>query len=377
MQEKTITKRAGLGMLIILGIIIIAFVIIIAMCVLSSKDTIENFYDENGNVLVGSIAEKSYVRINDVEQGMIIRGKNKDNPVILFLHGGPGMPQYFLNESYPTELENNFTVCWWEQRGAGMSYSNSLNAGEITNEQMILDVIAVSNYLRERFDKDKIYLLAHSGGTFYGIQAASRVPELYHAYIGMAQMANARESEIAAYNYMRNYYLEQGNTSMVKKFDKYKVNGTDEEFFDYMTSMLRDNTMHKLGIGTARRMNSVFKGIFLPVMSCKAYTIKEKLNIWKGKTFLRTQTGLVRDVAGINISEMITSLELPVYFMSGVYDYTVNYSITKKYYETLQATQKGFYSFENSAHSPLWEEPEKFIAIMNTDVINAEFTLAD
>jgi pimeloyl-ACP methyl ester carboxylesterase len=258
-----------------------------------------------------------------------------------------------------------------------MSYSNSLNAGEITNEQMILDIIAVSNYLRERFDKDKIYLLAHSGGTFYGIQAASRSPELYHAYIGMAQMANTRESEIAAYNYMRSYYLEQNNKPMVKKIDKYKVSGTDEEFFEYMTSMLRDNTMHKLGIGTARRMNSVFKGIFLPVMNCKAYTIKEKLNIWKGKTFLRTQTGLVRDVAEINISEMITSLELPVFFMSGIYDYTVNYSITKNYYETLQATQKGFYSFENSAHSPLWEEPEKFIAIMNTDVIKAEFNLAD
>lgn len=370
-------KRIGLFMVILLGIIILAFIVIFIMFAIRSKGKIEKFYDGNGSIVEGSIAEKILVRINEVEQGMIIRSKNINNPVILFLHGGPGMPQYFLNEIYPTELENNYTVCWWEQRGAGLSYSKSLNADEITNEQMILDIIAVTNYLRIRFNKDKIYLLAHSGGTYYGIQTASRAPELFYAYIGMSQIVNTRESEIIAYNYMRNYYVEKNNMSMVKKFDKYNVNGTDEEFYNYMVSMLRDDTMHKLGIGTARQINSVFSGIFLPVMGCKAYTMQEKINIWKGKSFLKNHTNLVKDVTKSNYTKTITSLELPVYFISGRYDYTVNYDISKGYYENLQATSKGFYSFNNSAHSPLWEEPEKFIKIMNTDVLNGEYTLAD
>lgn len=372
-----IKKRVGIFMLILLSMVIFCFTIVFIMFSIKSKGEIEKFYNDNGSIVKESIAEKITVNINEVEQGMIIRGKNINNPVILFLHGGPGMPQYFLNEEYPTELENNYTVCWWEQRGAGLSYSKSLNAEKITNEQMIFDIIEVTNYLRDRFNKDKIYLLAHSGGTYYGIQTASRAPELFHAYIGMSQIVNTYESEVIAYNYMRNYYVEKDNMSMVNKFDKYFVNGTEDEFFDYMVSMLRDDTMHKLGIGTARQINSIFSGIFLPVMNCKAYTMQEKINIWKGKAFLRNHTSLLKDITKSNLTETITSLELPVYFISGIYDYTVNYDITKEYYENLQASSKGFYSFNNSAHSPLWEEPDKFIKIMNIDVSNCEYTLAD
>lgn len=376
-MNKTITKRIGLFMLTIFSIVILGFIIVFFMFAMKSKGEIEKFYNENGSIIKDSIAEKIAVNINEVDQGMIIRGKNINNPVILFLHGGPGMPECFLNEEYPIDLENNYTVCWWEQRGAGLSYSKSLNVEEITNEQMILDIIEVTNYLRERFKKDKIFLFAHSGGTYYGIQTASKAPELFYAYIGMSQIVNTRESEVIAYNYMRNYYQEKNNKSMVKKFDKYNVNGTDDEFYNYMVSMLRDDTMHKLGIGTARQINSVFSGIFLPVMNCKAYTMKEKINIWKGKSFLRNQTSLLKDITKSNLAETISSLELPVYFISGIYDYTVNYDISKEYYKNLQAKSKGFYSFNNSAHSPLWEEPEKFLKIMNTDIINCEYALSD
>lgn len=83
------------------------------------------FFDKNRKVIAGSISEKVWVKINGLKHGMIIKGKNKNNPVILFLHGGPGMPEYFLAEKYMTGLEDHFVVCYWEQRGSGLSYNKN------------------------------------------------------------------------------------------------------------------------------------------------------------------------------------------------------------------------------------------------------------
>ncbi|MCB9036458.1 MAG: alpha/beta hydrolase [Lewinellaceae bacterium] len=129
----------------------------------------------------GSISEKIYVNINGVEQGMFIKSKDATRPVLLFLHGG--IPVYFLTKKYPTGLEDYFTVVWWEQRGSGLSYSSNIPPESLTLEQMISDTKEVTNYLRKRLGQDKIYLMAHSGGTFIGMHVAARAPELYHAYI--------------------------------------------------------------------------------------------------------------------------------------------------------------------------------------------------
>ena len=131
---------------------------------------------------------------------MFIESKDAADPVLLWLHGG--LPEYFLTERYPTGLENDFTVVWWEQRGAGLSYSRDIPPETMTVEQFIADTLSVTDYLRDRFSKEKIYLMAHSGGTFIGLQAAARAREMYHAYIGVAQMVHQLRSERLAYEYM-------------------------------------------------------------------------------------------------------------------------------------------------------------------------------
>ena len=93
-------------------------------------------------------------------------------------------------------------------------------------EQMISDTLEVTKYLRQRFGQDKIYLMGHSGGSFIGIQAAARAPELYHAYIGVAQMSNQLKSEKLAYDYMLQQFKENGNTNMVRKLEAAPVTMT-------------------------------------------------------------------------------------------------------------------------------------------------------
>jgi len=135
------------------------------------------------------------VPINGVRQGLVIRSSNAANPVLLWVHGGPGMPDYPLTQQHPTGLEDLFTIVWWDQRGAALSFNTDIPPETMTIEQFIADTLAVTDYLRDLFHQDRIYILGHSWGSFIALQAAARWPERYRAYLGMAQMVHQLESE--------------------------------------------------------------------------------------------------------------------------------------------------------------------------------------
>ena len=359
-------------MLIVLAILLACLLILVGVLQLWSHGKPTPFVDENGSPLAGSISEKVFVNINGVEQGMFIKSKDATHPVLLYLHGG--MPDTFLTKSYPTGLEDYFTVVWWEQRGSGISYSADIPPETMTLEQMISDTLEVTNTLRHRFGKEKIYLMGHSGGTFIGIQAAARAPELYYAYIGVAQISNQLKSERLAYEYMLLRFKESGNTKMVRKLEEAPVTMTDGTPDAYRA--LRDPAMHSLGIGTTHDMNSVITGIFLPSLTSREYTLGEKINMWRGKSRSGIST-LWDKMISTDLSKQVLELDLPVYFFEGIYDYTCSYTEAKSYFEKLKAPVKGFYTFEQSAHSPLFEEPEKMGRILQEDVLAGTNSLAD
>jgi len=329
--------------------------------------------DAGGSVLAGSISEKIHVEINGVRQGMFIKSRDPSNPVLLFLHGGTGMPEYFLSRQYPTGFEDYMTVVWWDRRGAGLSYDASAAAETLTIEQHIADTRAVTNYLRTRFQKDKIYLMAHSGGSIIGIQAVVEAPELYHAYIGVGQMTYQLKSELLAYEYLVGRYREDGNDRMVRQLEATPVTMTGPLPAGYMR--LRDKAMHELGVGTTRDMRSVMRGVFLASWLCPDYTVTEKLNIWRGK--FSSDARLWDKVIAIDLTRQITALAVPTYFFHGIHDYTVSYAETKAYAGRLAAPVKGFYTFLESAHSPMFEEPAKVRRIMVQDVLTGTNSLSD
>ena len=359
-------------MLTIPAVLLVCVFILVGVLLACSPGNPEPFLDENGRLLEGSISEKVFVNINGVEQGMFIMSKDATHPVLLYLHGG--MPEYFLTQQYPTGLEDYFTVVWWEQRGSGLSYSTDIPPETMTLEQMISDTLAVTNYLRNRFGQEKIYLMGHSGGTFIGIQAAARAPELYYAYIGVAQMSYQLKSERLAYEYMLQQFRENGNTEMVRKLEEAPVTMTDGIPDAYLA--VRDGAMHSLGIGTTHDMNMVITGIFLPSLTSRDYTLIEKVNMWRGKS----QSGVSPfwdEMIATDLSIQVSALDIPVYFFEGIYDYTCSYTEAKSYFEILRAPLKGFYTFEQSAHSPLFEEPEKMLRILLEDVLAGANSLAN
>jgi pimeloyl-ACP methyl ester carboxylesterase len=333
--------RAGRVMLVVISIPVGLLLIVFGVLLAFSAGKPRPFVDENGKVLTGSISEKIHVNINGVQQGMFIKSRDASNPVLLFLHGGAGMPDI------PIET--------------------------ITIEQLISDTLEVTNYLRNRFHKEKIFLMAHCGGSPIGIQAVARAPELYYAYVGVAQMAYQLKSENLAYEYMLERYREIGNTKMVRQLEAAPVTMTPPLPASYM--LVRDKAMHGLGVGTTRDMKSVITGVFLASWLFPEYTLSEKMSLWRGK-FLSDKVLLDKMIA-TDLTKQVVELDVPVYFFHGKYDYTASYPLTKSYFRKLKAPLKGFYTFEQSAHSPIFEEPVKMQQIIENDVLAGKNSLAD
>lgn len=364
-------------MLILLAVFFILFVLLLGLVLIYSPGTLKPYSDKDGKYFSGSISEKVFVNIGGVKQGMFIRGKNINNPVLLYVHGGPAFPNYFLIDKFNPGLEDYFTVCYWEQRGGGLSYSSDVTLESMTFEQLTSDAIEVTDYLRKRFKKDKIFIMAHSGGTPIALTAASKAPQLYSAYIAMAQITRQAESEKIAYKYITQQYSLSGNKKAIEELKKYPVLESSSYIAPFYKSLIRDESMHELGIGTMHNMRSVFFDIFIPVWTCKAYTLTEKINIWVSKFSFLKKTRLIEQLLETDFSAKVTKLEIPVYFLSGKYDLTVNIDLSKEYLQKLQAPVKGFYTFKNSAHSPLYEEPEKVRNILINDVLNLKAELSD
>lgn len=363
-------------MLITLSILLSVILILVATLWFLSPGKPKPFLGANGKPLEGSISEKVHVEINGVDQGMVIQSKNIKNPVLLIVHGGPGMPEYWLTQQYPTGLAELFTVVWWDQRGAGLSYNPDIPSETMTAQQFVDDTLEVTRYLLKRFDQEKIYLLGHSWGSFIGIKAAAHAPELYYAYIGMGQISNQLQSEQLAYEYALTHFTAIGDQTMVQKLKAAPPTMTVPLPANY--EAIRDAYMHTAGIGTTHEMNSVITGIFLPSLSFREYTLAEKINLWRGKVYSRSsEFGLWESMLTTDLTQQVTELEIPVYFFHGQYDYTCAYPLAAAYFDQIKAPLKGFYTFENSAHSPLFEEPEKALNILLQDVLNGTDYLAD
>ena len=317
---------------------------------------------------------KIRVPINGLEQGMFLQLRDQGSPVLLFLHGGPGMPEYWLTRHHPTRLHEAFTVAWWEQRGAGLSYGNGIPASSMTVEQFIADTIAVTPYLCRWFGVAKIYLVGHSWGSFIGLQTAAQAHDLFHEYVGMAQVTHQIVSEQQAYAFMLLRYRAQGDQRMVRRLLRFPVTGEIPLPRGYQ--VLRDPAMHRLGVGTTRDMRSVVSGIFLPSWSSPDYTWTEKMNLWRGRRFSRS-FGLWDQMLATDLTSSITRLPIPAYFLHGRHDRTVSYQLAQAYAGQLEAPRVGFYTFDHSAHSPAFEEPERARKILAADVLSGTTRLAD
>lgn len=343
--------------LLILCLIVLWYFIFI------SRGTIQPFYDENGKILKNSIAERTYVDINGVKNGMFIRGKNINQPVLLLVSSGPGTPDYFLTEAYPDmNLDNYFTICYWEYRGSCLSYDSKMYPTSITTDTLVSDTVEITNYLKERFHKDKIYIMGFSGGSYIALNTVARYPDNYYAYFGMAQVVcKGPDNDTPMYEYMKKTFTKRKDNKRLKKLEEqvyHLENGqvSCKEWGPYV--ML----LHEAGGGTIKDKTE-FTSIVLPILTCHCYTFHEKFDYIKGMKFY-DHTTLKKEQYQNDFRKTVPSVEIPIYFLSGSYDYNCPWEVVNEYCKQINAPKKGFYLIENSAHSPLWEQPKETIDII-------------
>ncbi len=304
------------------------------------------------------LSEKTFLEVDGARLGLILLSDNTNNPVLLVCGGGPGIPQYLMESLYPSVLPEFFTVCYFDYRGTGLSYDSTIDPESMTTDRFINDTVFVTNYLRDRFGQEKIYIMGHSFGTYIALNTVDRYPEYYMAYLAMSQICDQHQSELLAYDYMRNYYEEHGKSSLAYKFDEYKIHESEDDYRRYTNSGLRDKAMHELGVGTTSDMDNVITDLFFPSLRIKAYTPLERVNIWRGKA-ASGKFSVHNESSLFNAFEAVPSIEIPIYFFAGENDMTCCTVLQKEYYLFITAPEKEFFLYEGCAHSPIYEDREK------------------
>lgn len=290
-----------------------------------------------------AVASLEEITLGGAAQWVLIRGRDRNNPVVLFLHGGPGMPAMFLAHAFQHELEREFVVVQWDRRGAGKSFGAAKPLDSLTVRRTLEDAFALTTILRERFKENRIILVGHSWGSYLGLLAIREHPEYYTAYIGMGQLAGSKaEVRLQRREFLTRQASLTGDSALLNRLAS-GADPTEDDLF-----------RHGAELYHARSFWPILKtGLLAP-----EYTLWDALNVKRGADLVDRQ--MKYDLLPKPLDGEIAAFDVPVFFFLGRHDFNTPSSIATNYLERLRAPLKGLVWFEQSAHFPFFEEPVRF-----------------
>ncbi|MBE0699048.1 MAG: alpha/beta hydrolase [Anaerolineaceae bacterium] len=308
------------------------------------------------------------MKLGGVDQWLIIRGQDVDKPVLLFLSGGPGASEAARVLRFNSELEKHFVVVIWEQRGCGKSYPSLNPKSDLTIGQYVLDTIDLTDMLRSRFSEQKIYLVGHSWGTIIGVRAAQQRPDLYHAYVGTAQMVDVLETDQMIYKMVMEHSRQAGDTQFVQNLE---AQGEPpylgkSPIQPYSTLFGREYSLYEFpNIKDEEYRND---GDILMLM------LKQPEYGWIDRVYyllglMNTFNTVYPQLQEMDFRGDATYFDLPVYLVLGRHDMNNPYQIPDEYFKLVQAPSKQLIFFEDSGHGMIWEEAAKFHDLMVNTVL--------
>ena len=277
-----------------------------------------------------SIASLEEIELGGIPQWVLMRGHDANQPVILFLHGGPGMPAMYLAHDFQREMERDFVMVHWDRRGAGKSFASG---GELSVSQTVADAIELAELLQERFTVDRIYLVGHSWGSYLGLLVARERPDLFHAFIGTGQVAGSKEE-----------------VRSVRRLFAEAVEGIAPQ------QDLTEDDLFRLG-GELYGETSLWP-ILSTGLRAPEYTFFDALNVGKGSSLVAKNMDYDVDISPHDGE--VTAVDVPVFFLLGRNDYNTPSLLAADYLKRLDSPMKAELWFEKSAHFPFWEEPDAF-----------------
>ncbi|MBN2004755.1 MAG: alpha/beta hydrolase [Anaerolineae bacterium] len=358
-------KKLGGPMLFLLIVIMLLIGILIVSQVRAHTPPI---LGADGKPLPGSIAALEKAKLGGVHQWLIIRGEDVHKPVLLFLSGGPGASEAGRVLRFNAELEKHFVVVIWEQRGCGKSYPSLNPKSALTVDQYVADLIELTNMLRARFDEEKIYLVGHSWGTIIGVRVAQARPDLFHAYVGTAQMVNVQETDQMIYDMVLDHSCKTGDTKFVQTLEK---QGPPPYFGKnpikpYATLFGREYQLFE----APNIKNAEYRrdGDAIVLM------LKQPEYGWLDRAYYLLGMMNTFNVVYPQLQEMdfrvdAARLDLPVYIVLGRHDMNNPSALPEDYFNRLEDPHKQLTFFEQSGHGMIWEEADLFHSLMVDTVL--------
>ena len=341
--------------IIIISVVeLVAFSILVSRLINGNKNKIDT---ESG------IQESTYIDIDGMKQYIQIRGESTENPVMIFIHGGPASPTGYVSAYYQRELESELTIINYDQRGCGRTYyANGCNANADT-DLLVNDLNVIVEYVKERFGKDNVIIGGHSWGTVIGSIYVQKYPENVSCYIGISQITNLYKNKLNAArtalekDEIKGTEDEQKLTELIKRMSQVKA--YDDMLLDDLNQLVSVTSKYIACKGEMSGLSQMIIGITSPDMNfndMKWFMLQMNTN----KFFAQNKEIMEYAFFGFDIDMISKTYNVPVYYLAGKGDYAVCQKDAREYYENIEAPDKAFYCIENSGHSMFMDNPELY-----------------
>lgn len=339
---------------------VLAFVAFVAL--LARHAQTDPILGADGEALPGSVAELTNVEIDGHDLGLMIRGNDVDNPVLLFLAGGPGGSELGAMRRHAEGLEEDFVVATLDQRGTGSSHDELEPTDTLTLDRAVADVIEVTNYLRDRFNEEQIYLVGQSWGATLGVLSVQADPTLFEAFVGVGQMVSQRETDRILYQDTLAWAQREGNQDLVDQLTQIGPPPYDD-VADYETALSYEHQVDSYD----HSANSEGAGGFSENLLVEEYTLLEQVHTLGA--FLDVFHTLYPQLQDIDFRFDATELDVPVFLVQGKYEARGRSALAEEWFKMLQAPHKKLIVLDTSGHRPIFEQPDEFHAVMVNDVV--------
>jgi len=300
--------------------------------------------------------EQFYQKLGGVQQYIEILKTSEDNPVLLLIHGGPAWPQTPQFRYFNKEIAQKYTIVIWEQRGAGKSYLKNPTPGNISLSKIISDGEELVTDLRQRFDRDQIYIAGYSWGSIVGLKMAKAHPENIKAYIGIAQFVNSQKGMEITRDWLQKKITKKEDLEAAKMLDSLEKGwiAEDEAFMkQYQLVSKYRGALYKEG--AQRKIK-------------KAQNYYEDYNEYDWMEPYNHSIEYLRDDIDAVDFRDVKNIDVPVYLILGRHDWNLPAVLAEEWFAKLDAPEKKIFWMENAAHGTLEEDPEDFNRIMLKEI---------
>ncbi len=299
------------------------------------------------------------IDVNDTRQWVQVRGTNRDNPTLMFLHGGPGAPMMAMGPAYQNAWEQHFNVVQWDQRASGKTYfSQTVPPPSYT--EMLADAVAVAGWARTFTGQERIYLLGHSWGTMLGSDLAREKPDWFSAYIATGMVVDIPTNERTGYAHTLHLAERMQHTEAVAELEALapypRADGSlpiqAMETLRYWQTTYGVGLSHRYGPRTYRELAAhLFRSPDYSLVEA-TFFFRDLAELW---------APLYQTIERYDVRTGGGSFQVPVIFLLGRHDWQTPSVLAEDFFwHELEAPHKRLVFFENSAHTPFLDEPEMF-----------------